>query len=93
MVSKASLKKINDIIQWILAIAMVGMVIYYFFISKDIFKGRQQLIIWGYIGTSNASFIIDSKYFKENFSWKNNRLNIMQVSMCIMFFVAEILWI
>ena len=92
MLRKASLKKINDILQWIVSIAMIVMGIYYFFISKDIFRGRQFLIMWGCIFTLNAARIIDSRYFKGNLSWKNNWANIIQVSLSIIIFATEILW-
>ena len=79
MVSKASLKKINNMIQWIVGIAMIAIGIYYFFISKGIFKQRLVVIMWGCVGIMNAGSIIDSKYFKDNFSWKSNWVNILQV--------------
>jgi hypothetical protein len=91
MVRKASLKKINDIIRWILIIAMICMGIYYIFNSKDILNGMSYVIIWGCIGTANASCIIDSKYFEENFSWKNNWVNIIAVFISIMIFAKVIL--
>ncbi|GCD13144.1 hypothetical protein [Clostridium tagluense] len=91
MVYKASLKKIIDIIQWIVSIAVIGMGIYYFFISKDISKGMGLLIMWGGIGINSALSIINAKYFKENFSWKNNWANITQVCMCSVFIVADLI--
>jgi hypothetical protein len=91
MVHKASLNKIFDMIQWIVSIAMISICIFYFFVSKNIFKGMGLLIMWGSLGISNALSIINSKYFEDNFSWKNNWLNITQVCMCLVFIVAEII--
>ena len=94
MIRKASLKKINDVIQWIVIIVFISMGIHYFFISKDMFKEMDWLIMWSCIGILNAWRIIDSKYFEENLSWKNNWQNIIQMPMSAAFVVCEIkrLW-
>ncbi|MBU3093927.1 hypothetical protein KPL35_18010 [Clostridium sp. CF011] len=94
MIHKASLKKINDVIQWIVIIALIGVGIYYFFISKDMFKEMGWLIVWSGIGILNAGRIIDSKYFEDNLSWKNNWQNIIQMPMSAVIVVCEIkrLW-
>lgn len=91
MVHKALLKKILNMIQWIVSIALIGMCIFYFFISKNIFQGRL-FLVWGAIVINNALSIINSKYFEENFSWKNNWGNITQVCMFSVFIVAEIIF-
>jgi len=91
MVHKASLKKIFDIIEWIVSIAMIGICIFYFFISKNIFKGMGLIIMCGGIVVMNAFSIINSKYFEDNFSRKNNWLNITQVCIFSLFIVAEII--
>jgi len=95
MLHKASLKKIFDIIQWIVSIAMIGICIFYFFISKNIFKGMGLIIMCGGIVIMNAFSIINSKYFEDNFSWKNNWVNVLQVSISALIIVAQIkeLWL
>jgi hypothetical protein len=91
MVHKASLNKILDMMQLIISIVMIGICIFYFFVSKNIFKGMGLIIMWGSTGINNALSIINSKYFEGDFSWENNRLNIIQVCMCLVFIVAEII--
>ncbi|MBU3129464.1 hypothetical protein [Clostridium tagluense] len=95
MVCKASLKKINDIIQWIVAIVMIGICIYYFFISKNMFKEMQWLIIWSGIGIMSAGRLIDAKYFEDKFSWKNNWSDIITVFLSVVIVIMAIkeLWL
>lgn len=95
MVCKASLKRINNIIQWIVTIVMIGMGIYYFFISKNMFKEMQWLIMWGGVGILNIGRLIDAKYFEDNFSLKKNWRNIIYVIVSVGIVVAKIkrLWL
>ncbi|WP_435791270.1 hypothetical protein [Clostridium sp.] len=94
MVRKATLKKINDIIQWIVSISLIGMGICYFFISKDMFKEMNWLIMGGGICIMNAGSIIDSKYSENNLSWKHNFKNFIYVFISTMIVIFEIkrLW-
>ena len=79
MFRKESLKQINNMTQWIVSIATLGMWIYCFFISKNIFKETQWLILWGGVFIINVGSIINSKYFEDNFNWKNIRKNIIYI--------------
>ncbi|MFT5875040.1 MAG: hypothetical protein ACI8WT_004020 [Clostridium sp.] len=94
MVRKATFKKINDIIQKIVAIVWLGMGIYYFFINKNGFKEMHTLILWGGICIMGVGRIIDSKYFEDNFSWKKIWKEIIIVPLCAVTVVSEIrrLW-
>lgn len=94
MFRKATLKKINDIIQKIFAIAWLGVSIYYIFINKNAFKGMHTLIMVGGLCIMGAGRIIDSKYFEDNFSWKKNWQEIIIVPTSVVTLVIEIkrLW-
>ncbi|MGH4140864.1 hypothetical protein [Clostridium sp.] len=79
MLSKNSLKKININVQYIVFIAMLGIVVCYFFINKNIFKETRWLILWSLVGVINISSIINSKYFKDDFSWKHVWKNVIYI--------------
>lgn len=95
MSSKELLKKIYHVIQYIVCILGAGMGIYYFFISKNIFKEKQVLILWGLLGIINAGSIMNSKFLENNFSWKHNMGNIINVFISILIVSIEIkkLWL
>lgn len=91
MLYKDSLKKVNNMIQWTVSISMLGVCIYYFFISRNTFKETQWLILWGGVFIINVGSIINSKYFEDNFSWKNIRRNIIYICISTIIIVRGII--
>ncbi|TCO74404.1 hypothetical protein [Marinisporobacter balticus] len=90
MIDKAALKKIHNVIQWMVAIVMIGIGIHYFFISKTTFKEIQWLIMWSGVGIMNVGRLIDARYFEDNFNWKKHWKNAVYVFVSVVIVVGEI---
>lgn len=89
MVNKAALKKVNDVIGWIVSASMFSFGMYYFFVSKDIFKELQFIIIWGLFGLLHGGKLIDARYFSDDLNLKKSGWDIVGIVFSVVVVMIE----
>lgn len=89
MINKAALKKVNDIVGWIVSISMFIFGMYYFFVSKDVFKELQFIVMWSFFGLLHGGRLIDAIYFSDDFSIKKSGWDIIMIAFSILIIIIE----
>ncbi|MGB5822908.1 MAG: hypothetical protein WBH44_02455 [Proteocatella sp.] len=89
MVNKAVLKKVNDVVGWIVSASMFSFWMYYFFVSKEFLKEAQFIIMWSFFGLLHGGRLIDARYFDDDFSVKKNGWDILIIAFSVFVVIIE----
>lgn len=89
MINKAVLKKVNEVVGWIIFVSMLTVAMYYFFVSKEFFKETLLIIVWSLCGILHGTYLIDARYFSDDFSVKKNLKSIIVIAVSVFFIISE----